>query len=160
LSQDQRRSDVVDGREWTRPGWFKQATAWLEHQAATRGWTIHVVEQIRTWEFSCVLRVLTDHGELYFKAMPRAYAGEVALIQRLAKWYPAWLPSVEAADLGRRWVLMRACGGRSREAGAPLADWQRVARAYAQLQLASAQKVHRLRAIGCPDRSPRTLREA
>ena len=158
--ENQRSREVVDGREWTKPGWFGQVREWLDRQATAGGWTVHQVEQIRSWEFSCVLRVLTDQGELYFKAMPRAYAGEVALIQRLAKWYPAWLPSVESADLGRRWVLLRACGGRCLEAGAPLADWQRVARAYAQLQLASAQKVDRLRALGCPDRSLRTLREA
>src|SRR5207244_3111912 len=72
-----RQTPLVDGREWTQPGWFGRACAWLERQASSAGWTIHTVDQIRTWEFSCVLRVQTDQGELYFKAMPETYAGEV-----------------------------------------------------------------------------------
>jgi hypothetical protein len=151
---------VVDGRGWTRPGWFKRASAWLERQATAAGWTMRTVEQIRSWEFSCVLRVQTDQGELYFKALPRAYTNEVALVQQLAAWHPAHLPEVVGADPGRRWVLLRGCAGRCLEDGAPLTDWQRAARAYAQLQLASAMRVDRLRALGCHDRSPSVLRAA
>jgi aminoglycoside phosphotransferase (APT) family kinase protein len=153
-------SEVVDGREWTQPGWFGRAREWLERRASAGGWKIHAVEQIRSWEFSCVLRVQTDKGELYFKALPCAYASEVALIQQLATWHPAWLPFVEAADLRRRWVLLRACGGRCLEDGAPLADWQRVVRAYAELQVASATRLDKLRALGCRDRTPSVLRAA
>jgi phosphotransferase family enzyme len=151
---------VVDGRGWTRPGWWARATAWLARQAATGGWTLRSVEQIRAWEFSCVLRVETDQGDLYFKALPRAYAAEVALIQQLAAWHPAHLPAVVAADPRRRWILLRACRGPCLEAGAPLADWRRVARAYAELQVASAARIDRLRALGCRDRPPSALRTA
>ncbi len=160
LSQDQRSSEVVDGRDWTQPGWFSQATTWLERQAAIRGWTIQAVEQIRSWEFSCVLRVLTDEGELYFKALPETYAAEVPLVQQLAAWQPAQVPEVVAADVRRRWVLLRACRGRCLEDGAPLTVWQRAARAYADLQVASAPRLDRLRALGCPDRSPSALQAA
>jgi hypothetical protein len=151
---------VVDGREWTQPGWFTRACAWLEDQATTSGWTIHNVEQIRTWEFSCVLRVQTDQGELYFKAMPESYAAEVKLVQQLTAWYPDHLPEVVAADEGARWLLLRACPGRCLEDGAPLATWRGVARTYADLQVASASKADRLRALGCPDRGPAALRAA
>jgi hypothetical protein len=150
---------VVDGREWTQPGWLAQALAWLQWQAALGGWTIQAVEQIRSWEFSCVLRVHTDQGELYFKALPRSYASEVPLLQQLARWHPAHLPQVVGADVRQRWVLLRGCPGRCLEDGAPLATWRRVARAYADVQVASAEQVDRLRELGCPDRSPSTLRE-
>jgi hypothetical protein len=171
IRQDRRRAEadeivavdqhpVVDGRQWTQPGWFKRASAWLERQAATGGWTIQTVEQIRSWEFSCVLRVQTDKGLLYLKALPTAYAAEVRLVEQLTAWDPKHLPEVVAVDERARWLLLRACGGRCLEAGAPLADWQRVARAYAELQLASAARVNELRALGCPDRPPSALRAA
>jgi hypothetical protein len=38
--------------------------------------------------------------------------------------------------------------------------WRRAARAYAELQVGSTERVVSLRALGCPDRSPSTLREA
>jgi len=152
--------EVVDGRDWTRPGWFKRATAWIERQATAAGWSIQSVDQIRTWEFSCVLRVETDRGDMYFKALPRTYAAEVPLIQQLADWYPANVPEVVGADVRQRWVLLRACAGRCLEDGAPLTDWQRVARAYAELQLASSARVDHLRAMGCHDRSPTVLQAA
>jgi len=155
-----RRTPVVDGREWTQAGWFKRASAWLEGQAAAGGWTIQAVEQIRSWEFSCVLRVQTNHAELYFKALPETYAAEVPLIQQLAAWHPAQIPEVVGADVCQRWVLLRACAGRCLEDGAALAAWCRAARAYADLQVASAQKLDRLKALGCPDRLPSALRSA
>src|SRR5712691_11211929 len=145
---DMRPRAVVAGRGWTRLGWFKRVTAWLTRQATAAGWSIHSVEQIRAWEFSCVLRVQTDRGDMYFKALPRAYGAEMPLIQQLADWYPAHVPEVVGADVRRRWVLLRACGGRCLEEGAPLGEWQRVARAYAQLQMASATRIDRLRNLG------------
>jgi len=157
---DMRPKEVVDGRDWTRPGWFKRATAWIERQATAAGWSIHSVEQIRAWEFSCVLRVETDHSDLYFKALPRTYGAEVPLIQQLADWYPANVPEVVGADVRQRWLLLRACAGPCLEDGALLTDWQRVARAYAELQVASAARVDHLRALGCHDRSPTVLQAA
>lgn len=153
-------TNVIDGRGWTRCGWWARANAWLARQAEAGGWVIRTVEQIRTWEFSCVLRVETDLGDLYFKALPRAYASEVALIQQLATWYPADVPGVVAADVRRRWVLLRACPGHCLEEGAPLLEWRRVARAYATLQVEAAARIHRRRALGCYDRSPTALRGA
>ena len=163
LREDQRwisPSELVDGREWTQPGWFDRVREWLEHQARRGGWNIQAVEQIRTWEFSCVLRVQTDQGELYFKALPTTYAAEVRLVEQLTAWDPKHLPEVVGADESARWLLLRACAGQCLEAGAPLAVWRRAARAYAELQVGATERVVSLRALGCPDRSPSTLREA
>jgi hypothetical protein len=77
----------------------------------------------------------------------------------MAAWFPAHLPAVVGADGDRRWLLLRRCEGQCLEEGAPLATWRDVARAYADVQVAAAQQVDRLRELGCPDRSPSTLRE-
>jgi len=77
---------------------------------------------------------------LYFKALPETYAAEVSLVEQLTAWHLKHLPAVVAADEPARWVLLRACAGLCLEDGAPLAVWQRAARAYADLQVASATK--------------------
>jgi Ser/Thr protein kinase RdoA (MazF antagonist) len=53
---------------------------------------------------------------------------------------------------------MRACHGHSLESGAPLATWERVAVAYAELQIESTSHVAALRALGCRERGPLELR--
>jgi hypothetical protein len=82
-----------DGQSWTVPGWWARATAWITNkvQAARLGRAL-AIEQIRAWEFSCVLRVHTDLEDLYFKALPRSYAREPRLAQYLAAGAPlsAW----------------------------------------------------------------------
>jgi hypothetical protein len=149
---------VVDGRAWTRPEWFARACDWIGERATSAGWRVHDVQQIRTWEFSCVLKVSTDRDNLFFKALPRAYAREVALTRRLADWYPERVPPVLAADARRRWLLLRDCGGPCLEDGAPLAEWQHVARTYATVQADAATHLDRLRALGCADRPLAALR--
>jgi len=59
-----------DGRDWTVPGWWTSATDWIEQQVETAGLgPIRAIEQVRSWEFSCVLQVETEQGNLYFKAL-------------------------------------------------------------------------------------------
>jgi hypothetical protein len=53
---------------------------------------------------------------------------------------------------------MRACRGHSLESGARLAIWERVARAYAELQIESTSHLSQLRALGCRERGPFELR--
>jgi hypothetical protein len=152
-------ADPVDGRDWTIPGWWTRATDWLTEQVrATSLGPVRAIEQIRTWEFSCVLRVHTDRSELYFKALPHSYAHEPRLAQHLAEHHPDFVPQVLATDERERWLLMRACRGRALESGAPLSAWERAAAGYAQLQVASLAHVPRLAALGCRQRGPLELR--
>jgi hypothetical protein len=81
-----------------------------------------------------VLRVRTEQEDLYFKALPRSYAGEPRLAQFLADRHSAFVPGVVATNERERWLLMRACHGQCLEEGAPLGAWERAAAGYAQLQ--------------------------
>src|SRR5262249_30208646 len=66
---------VVDGQGWTRAEWWDEAVAWITDQLDQRGaGGIRQIEQIRAWEFSCVLRVRTGRDVLYFKALPHSMA--------------------------------------------------------------------------------------
>ena len=98
--------------EWVLSGWRDRVTAWVEaelrrHRAAR----IREIEQLRVWEFSCVLRLGTDDGDLYLKALPRSTATEVRLTQRLAETHPRWIAGVVAVEPERGWLLTRAVMG-------------------------------------------------
>jgi hypothetical protein len=148
-----------DGRAWTVPGWRARAAAWIADtvQAARLG-RVLALEQLREWEFSCVLRVRTDQEDLYFKALPRSYAREPRLAQLLADRQSGFVPGVVATSQPERWLLTRACHGHSLEEGAPLRAWERAAAAYAELQVASTALAQALAALGCPLRGPLELR--
>jgi Phosphotransferase enzyme family len=146
-----------DGRDWLTPGWWTSATDWIARRVDAVGLGApRAVEQIRSWEFSCVLRIETAQGTLYCKALPDSYTTEPQLVQCLAQWHSAFVPDVVAAN--RHWLLMRACRGHSLDSGAPLATWERVARAYAALQIESTLNLPKLRALGCRERGPLDLR--
>jgi hypothetical protein len=148
-----------DGRDWTIPGWWTRATTWITQQVRAAGLGgIRAIEQVRAWEFSCVLQVETDQETLYFKALPDSYASEPPLAHQLAQWAPTFVPEVLAVERRTRWLLMRACHGYSLESGAPLATWERVAGAYAELQIRSTAHLATLRELGCRERGPRELR--
>jgi len=153
------QADPLDGRDWTIPGWFARAETWITEtvQRADLG-HVRTVEQIRSWEFSCVLRVHTDREDLYFKGLPRAYANEPRLAHHLAAYHPGLVPEVVATSERERWLLMQACRGQCLETGAPLSAWERAAASYAELQVASTAHAERLEALGCRRRGPEQLR--
>ena len=152
-------SPAADERPWAQPGWWTPCIARINAsmQAAGLGQPQRI-EQIRAWEFSCVLRIEADQGTYYCKMLPPAYAAEPALVPQLAQWQPARVPDVVAVDTEARWLLLRACDGQSLEDGAPLPDWERAAGAYAELQRTSSQHLPTLRALGCRDRDLLALR--
>jgi hypothetical protein len=76
-----------DGRDWTVSGWWTSATNWIALQVEAAGLrVIGAIEQVRAWEFSCVLQVETERGTLYFKALPDSYATEPQLVRYLAQF--------------------------------------------------------------------------
>ncbi len=65
---------------WYRPGWFEEARGWIEQKIRDAGITrIGGVEQLRSWERSSIMRVATNAGDLYFKAVARGWGHEPAL---------------------------------------------------------------------------------
>ena len=138
---------------WARLGWFAEATAWIAGRLAAAGLAAGgPVEQPRCWARSCILRVGTVEGDLYFKAVPGMFAQEVPLTQALAAWRPDRFPTLVAADERRHWLLMRDYGGATLDKIADLAVWEEALREFARLQLAASGFVDRWRALGCRDR--------
>jgi len=56
---------------WARRGWFQSAALWIQNELTHLSYTIAApIEQTRTWGLSCMLRVQTTRGNVYFKVSP------------------------------------------------------------------------------------------
>ena len=145
-----------DSNTWSRPGWFGEASQWLEEKVGERGWSlVGEVEQVRSWFLSSILRAETTGGVVYLKAALPMYRYEPALTERLSWSYPSLLPEVLAIDNERRWLLMREVKGvklrlhPNREQYLP--RWEGVLRDYARIQLDYTTQVQELFDVGLPD---------
>jgi Phosphotransferase enzyme family len=151
---------VGDGREWTRPGWFKEVCGWIERTLcdADLG-TVRDIIQLRAWETSCMLGVHASSGDYYFKAVPESLRRECAVTGYLAQHFPEAVPQVITTESARRWLLMAVCTGRTLEEVTDGALWERAAGQYARLQVACVPRVRELEALGCGLRRLDTLAE-
>jgi hypothetical protein len=138
---------------WARPGWFAQAATWIEEQLARHGIIPRgPVEQVRSWGISCILRVPTSEGVVYFKAAAAPLFGmEPAITRLLAERHPERVPQLLAIDAGRAWMLLRDFGGRRLE-DSPLEEWDDAVRLWGRMQHSFAGELDVLFAAGCPDR--------
>ncbi len=157
---------------WARRGWFAETESWIKTQLARLNSTIIApIEQVRSWGISCVLRVPTTHGNVYFKAIPTScmlknspipssenserlplfFTHEPILIQSLAAWYPQNMPTVLAVERERCWMLL-AEFGTELYAHPDQTAWEKALEVYGHMQVAAAQRIDTFLAAGCLDR--------
>ena len=137
---------------WWHSGWFDRAAAWGEEQIKQQGRTLTApVEQMRSAYTAAILRLPTNGGDFYLKAVPPPLAQEVSLMPALVALAPELCPTIIAHDQERRWLLMRDIGGAALGAQTPMPDWEAVIRAYAQLQVQSVPHTALWRKAGCFD---------
>lgn len=146
-------SDLSGEPEWYRPGWFAAASEWIQQQLERLKLELTApIEQLRSWERSAILRVVTDRGTAYFKALPPMFAHEPRLTFWLAEQYPNHAPPVLALDMTRRWMLMADFGGETLEQVTDVAVWEAALFSYGQLQVKLMQRTPELMVLKCPDR--------
>src|SRR5258708_32431388 len=156
-SEEQQASERVP---WACRGWYAGATAWIQEQLRVYGYDLRApIEQIHVRVWSCVLRVPTMTGDLYFKAASPAFAYEPVLTAGLAQLWPAHLPGVLAVDALRHWMLMEDAGTtlRRSEQARDLSAWAGLLDLFARMQIDSAAHQEQLLALGCPDRRLESL---
>jgi aminoglycoside phosphotransferase len=151
---EQRGGPVPKARAaWARPGWFAEATEWMLESARAsdlepRG-RPEVVEQ---WSLSSVLRLETDAGHVYLKAIFPLFWHEPVLTRALAGSHPELVPEVLALDESRGWMLLRELRGKPL-GNAPLERWAAGVRLLAHIQRAWVGRDDELRALGAHDRT-------
>jgi hypothetical protein len=132
--------------EWARPGWRARALRWVERRLGT---AVTDVEQLRAWEFSCVLRLTTSRGVFYLKAAAPFCDHEPRVTRWLGRRFPALIAPVVALDASQRWLLTRAVLGPTLRECPRLGPWESTAAAYGRMQRALAGHGRTLRALGC-----------
>jgi hypothetical protein len=157
---------------WARRGWFALTESWIKEQLARLNYPIAgPIIQVRTWGISCIVRVPTTRGNVYFKVIPTRFmqkstavsssdtsgklpllfTHEPRLIQSLAVWYPHNVPTVLAMDGERCWMLLAEFG--TALSGHPdRTAWENALAVYGHMQVAATQHVDTLFAAGCLDR--------
>ncbi|MBP7997858.1 MAG: phosphotransferase [Chloroflexi bacterium] len=146
---------------WTQSGWHEQANAWIQQELTRQALYITGdIEQphIRPW--STVRRIPTQEGDVYFKAVNLDLRHEITVTQALVEWFPNIMPQVFAFNAAQGWLLMPDGGTRFREvnrAEHDISRWERILPLYAETQIALAERVPELLALGVPDCRPTNL---
>jgi hypothetical protein len=137
-----RRRPPVARAPWERRGWYAEALAWIGEQLARLGLSPSgPVEQFKTaWSCSCILRVPTTTGDLYFKAVYARPPRESAVVAELARHWPRHVPRLRAADHERGWMIADDFGSRRLDA-LPLARWENAIRLFGRLQCACSEEL-------------------
>ena len=140
---------------WARKGWFREASAWIEAQLEKLDYQqIAPIEYVRSWSISCVLKVQTTAGTLYFKESATflpLFCDEPLVTKELANLFPHHLPNIISIDRQRHWMLLKDFG---KPVGISifLKRQQNIYRLFAQIQIKSVEHRDRLLAVGCLDR--------
>ena len=96
---------------WSRPGWFESARSWIEQVVADAGrGPVEQVEQMRLWGLTCVMRVTTRGGRLWFKATIAMFHAEARVTAALAEISDGATGGVVAIDDERGWMLLEELG--------------------------------------------------
>jgi hypothetical protein len=139
---------------WALPGWYAQAESWTADQVSRLGHSaILDIQPVKSWSISCVLKVITEDGSLYFKVardLP-LFVNEGVVLTQLADLYPGRVPRPIAVEPENGWFLLDDFG-EAPDGDAPLAEQVRLMQDFACLQIDSSQKVEVLLAAGCKDR--------
>lgn len=152
----------MDSRlRWQEPEWLAEVEGWIDARLREHGIGVSrplVQPHLRPW--STVLRVPSDGGDLYFKAVAPEFHHEPALSLYLARRFPGIMPRILASDPARGWLLMEGGGQRLREilqANGSVRHWEEVLPAYAAMQIELAAQTDTLLDLGVPDRRLATL---
>lgn len=154
--QYEQQSGILPERRalWALPGWYTRAENWIVEQSSRleRG-LVQEIQPVKSWSISCVLKVRTETGLLYFKVardLP-LFANEGLVLTCLAGLYPDRIPLPIAVQPEEGWMLLDDFGD-APDAGLSLEERARLLQDFARLQIDSSAKVEVLLAAGCKDR--------
>ncbi len=161
LSNSDAQMETTFRTLWQDAAWIAEAHAWIHSQLRTHA--IHLtdaIETLQTHPWGLMMRVPTDAGNLFFKAIAPTWSFEAALTQALATWQPDDVPQLIAVDTVRGWLLMRDSGARLRElirSTRDMSAWLEILPQYARLQIALATRRAEILRFGTPDHRLETL---
>lgn len=153
--QDAIRDTVSPLRSpWATSGWFAAASSWVQMQLERLNITaLGPVVQEKSWVLSCIMRIETSVGRLYFKAVPSFIAQEAVVMREMARLHPNMMPSPFAIDIDQGWMLMPDFGGEFLLYTSDVRRWEEALQMCARMQVVQADHVQDWLEWGCPDRN-------
>lgn len=139
---------------WHDPAFLADATAWIDARLDEAGVRrTGAVEQPHAFWWSTALRIPTDDGPMWCKAVRDEGAFEIRLTPLLAGRWPDRTVTILATDPDRGWMLTRDAGTKLRElpADAALGHWEALLPRYAEIQRGLADRVSELVELGVPE---------
>ncbi len=139
---------------WTRNDWHTQVENWineqLKHLDITPSSRPHL---IKSWGISCVLKIPTNRGDIYFKAacFSPLFGNEAQTTQHISKLFPTQIPSPLAINIKNNWLLLSDFGDEL-EGNEDLGLRKLAIRNFAKLQIASIPHKKSLLENSCLDR--------
>jgi hypothetical protein len=146
----------IDELLWTKQSWLAQASSWIDRELHQQGIKrVASIEQLRIRHWSTILKVPTNVGFIYFKAVVTELIYEAALTQVLSHRYPQCMPQVLAIDEKQGWLLMHDGGMMLREilkTEVDIQHWESLLPTYAKVQQDTAKYVTEFLELDVPDR--------
>ncbi len=135
--------------------WNEGARSWVADALAGIGLSIQSLKILRDSLWLLAVRVDTDKGAYFFKALGSPNRFEAGLLDYLGGHGGNCIPKPLAVNVDLGWTLLADCG----EALGSISDWQlrhkwrkEALVGLAEIQIASANDIDRLIALGVPDR--------
>jgi hypothetical protein len=150
------QSNSAEQLPWEQDNWLGDVRQWTESELIRHGLTITGpldAFHVRAW--SIVVRVPTNAGQFYFKALCPVLRYEPGITKALSEWQPKIIMPVMAIDAERGWMLMPDGGVLLRrviETDHNLNHWKSVLHKYSELQIAMIPHVRELMNMGVHDR--------
>lgn len=139
---------------WSKAGWLHGAIEWILAQLSQEDLLpVAPIEQRRAWQRSCILRVETKTGDIYFKALPKMFSHEILLLSDVMLNFPINVPDFLALDPDRNWMLMRDISGIPLMQVSDTFHFDEALLAYSCIQHHYIQQTSQLIRMGCPYRS-------
>jgi hypothetical protein len=151
---DEQESDdpPQDRSPWEQPGWYREAETWMSGKLEGLG--IQATGSVQQFKagvpVSCILRVATLDGQVYFKAAYQKPPGEARMSSLVAERWPEIAPRPLAIDEKRNWMLFPDFRMK-KDNRAPLESYPEFARTLGAMQFESVGEMEEWKAHGCPD---------
>lgn len=141
---------------WDQPAWKAEVVSWIKFQLSKLDLnSVSQPETVHARPWSTVLKITTNHGNLFFKAGGPTQKFEPALLGVLNEhWGQHTLPLL-GADLTKGWSLLPDGGPTLRQElkGKPdFEAWREILQQYAEMQITAVQWRTELKNARVPER--------
>lgn len=137
---------------WSHLGWYNRAETWIKDQLALLAVDVRKIHQLRSWVRSCVMKIETDDGNYFFKAVPGMFSYEPVISRVISLRHPRNAPEVIAVDIDNAWMLMREFEGTPLNRIIDLSMWENSLKTFAEIQIDLVPRTQNLIGLGFPDR--------